>query len=326
MTIRTRLTERLKIEHPILSAPMALAAGGRLAAAVTEAGGLGMIGGGYGDVDWLRSEFAAAGNARVGCGFITWSLATRPAALDLALARAPVAIMLSFGNPRPFAPAIRSTASALICQVQTMDHARAALDAGADIIVAQGSEAGGHGAKRATLTLVPEVADLLARDSPETLVVAAGGIADGRGLAAALMLGADGVLMGSRFWASTEASVHPSLQRAALSANGDATLRQTAADIARGFAWPAEFTGRVLRNAFTDRWVGNEHELRAQAESLRPAYMVALAAGDTDRIGIHIGEAIGLMDSTMPAAAIIRSIIAQAETLLGGRAPALVSG
>jgi nitronate monooxygenase len=99
--------------------------------------------------------------------------------------------MLSFGDPTPFALAIQTAGSRLICQVQTIAHTRAALDCGADIIVAQGSEAGGHGATRATLTLVPEVADLLAHEAPATLLMAAGGIADGRGLAASLMLSAD---------------------------------------------------------------------------------------------------------------------------------------
>jgi nitronate monooxygenase len=182
MGIRTRLTEALGITVPILSAPMGFVAGGKLAAAVTAAGGLGIIGGGYGDADWLDREFTAAGNSRVGCGFITWSLAKQPDLLTHVLAHAPAVLMLSFGDPTPFAPAIRAAGSRLICQVQTIAHTRAALDCSADIIVAQGSEAGGHGATRATLTLVPEVADLLARESPATLLVAAGGIADGRDL------------------------------------------------------------------------------------------------------------------------------------------------
>ena len=162
MKLRTRLTEKLGIAHPILSAPMAFAAGGKLAAAVTAAGGLGLIGGGYGDATWLKREFAAAGNARVGCGFITWSLAGQPALLDQALAHAPAAVMLSFGDPAPFAASVKVSGSLLICQVQTLAMAKAALDCGADILVAQGTEAGGHGASRATSTLVPEVADLLA--------------------------------------------------------------------------------------------------------------------------------------------------------------------
>jgi nitronate monooxygenase len=162
MALRTRLNEVLDVEHPIISAPMAFAAGGHLAATITAAGGLGFIGGGYGDADWLEREFAEARNARVGCGFITWSLAKRPELLDLVLVHAPVAVMLSFGSPMPFARSIKDAGAKLICQVQCIDHAREAVGAGADIIVAQGAEAGGHGLTRATLTLVPEVADYLA--------------------------------------------------------------------------------------------------------------------------------------------------------------------
>ena len=131
--------------------------------------------------------------------FVTWSLAKRPALLNLALAHSPAAVMLSFGSPTPFAPEIKAAGARLICQVQSLEHAREAVIADADIIVAQGAEAGGHGMFRATLTLVPEIADYLAKAAPQTVLVAAGGIADGRGLAATLMLGADGVLIGSRF-------------------------------------------------------------------------------------------------------------------------------
>ncbi|MBV9248270.1 MAG: nitronate monooxygenase [Acetobacteraceae bacterium] len=316
MAVHTRLTERLRIEHPILSAPMGFVSGGRLAASVTEAGGLGLLGGGYADPEWLDREVAAAGNARVGVGFITWALAQRPESLELALSHAPAAIMLSFGDPRPFAPLIKQAGRLLICQVQTIAHTREALEAGADIIVAQGTEAGGHGAKRATFTLVPEVADLVARESPATLVVAAGGIADGRGLAAALMLGADGVLVGSRFWASEEALVHPDLQQAALRENGDATVRQIAADIARGFDWPEEFTGRILQNDFTRRWVGNEAEHRKHAPAVRDAYFQAIAGGDAENSGIFVGEAIGIMERVLPAREIVEAMVNQAETLL----------
>lgn len=325
MGIRTRLTETLGIKLPILSAPMGFAAGGKLAAAVTAAGGLGIIGGGYGDADWLDREFAAAGNARVGCGFITWSLAKQPELLGHVLAHAPAVLMLSFGDPAPFAPAIRAAGSRLICQVQTIAHTRAALECGADVVVAQGSEAGGHGATRATLTLVPEVADLLARESPTTLLVAAGGIADGRGLAACLMLGADGVMLGSRLWASPECLVHPNHQRAALAANGDGTIRQKSADIARGYEWPEEFTGRVLRTAFVARWHGREAEHRVVAEAARPDYWAAVAEGRTEECGVFIGEAIGLMRDASPVAEILARVTNEAEALLRGRAAALVT-
>ena len=179
MAIQNRLTQTLGIEHPVLLAPMDLVSGGRLAAAVSHAGGLGLLGGGYGDGDWLDQEWQRAGNARIGCGFITWSLAKRPEVLKRALAHRPAAIMLSFGDPRPFAPAIRDAGARLICQVQTLSQAREAMEASADVIVAQGTEAGGHGMSEPLFTLLPQVVDAC----PDMLVVAAGGIADGRGMA-----------------------------------------------------------------------------------------------------------------------------------------------
>ncbi|MDZ7710268.1 MAG: nitronate monooxygenase [Roseovarius sp.] len=261
--MRTRLTEAFGLTHPIVSAPMAQAAGGRLAAAVSHAGGLGLIGGGYGDADWIDGAFAEAGNARVGCGFITWKMAENPGVLDKVLARDPAALCLSFGDPAPFAARIHDAGVPLIVQVQTLRDAQRAAECGARVIVAQGSEAGGHGERRGTITLVPEVADWLAGHSPDVLLLAAGGIADGRGLAAALMLGADGVLIGSRLWASREAQVSEAMTDAAIAATGDETIRSTVMDAARGLRWPARYTARVLRNPITDRWHGDPDALRA---------------------------------------------------------------
>ena len=136
-----------------------------------------------------------------GIGFITWSLAKQPELLDIALDARPRAIMLSFGDPKPFAPRIKASGALLICQVQDEAMARQALDAGADILIAQGTEAGGHGASRTTIDIVPAIVDLAAGRVP---VAAAGGIGDGRGLAAMMMLGASGVLLGTRFYASQE--------------------------------------------------------------------------------------------------------------------------
>lgn len=141
--IRTPLTQRLGLKHPIIQAPMALAAGGKLAAAVDSAGGLGLIGGGYGQSDWLEDQFRAAGNNMVGCGFITWSLAEHRDLLDKALDHNPKAVMLSFGDIAPFAAQIKARNIPLIAQVQTVGDALAALDEGADIIVAQGAEGAG---------------------------------------------------------------------------------------------------------------------------------------------------------------------------------------
>ncbi len=315
MALHTRLTKRLAIEHPILSAPMAFAAGGALAAAVTNAGGLGLIGGAYGDPDWLDAQFQAAGNARVGCGFITWNIPDM-AVLDAVLDRSPDMLMLSFGDPAPFAAAIIDSGTRLACQVQSLRDAKRAAECGASLIVAQGAEAGGHGESRATMTLVPEVADWLAANHPDILLVAAGGIADGRGLAAALMLGADGVLVGSRFWASEEATVHPAMLQAAIDATGDDTIRSSVMDIARHLRWPERYTARVLKNAFTDRWHDDIDGLLAVADEEAAKWRDAWNAGDTAVANTFVGEATGLLDAVLPAKVIVRLMVAQAEDRL----------
>lgn len=318
--LATRLTERLGIEHPILSAPMALAGGGALAAAVTRAGGLGLIGGGYGDGDWLEGQFTAAGNTRTGCGFISWSLAKQPQLLGQVLAHEPAALMLSFGDPRPFAAEVAAAGVPLICQCQSLAHVRQALEAGAAIIVAQGAEAGGHGHARGTLPFVPEVADLLARESPDTLLLAAGGIADGRGLAAALMLGADGVLVGTRFWASREALVHARHHEAAVAASGDETVRTSLPDIARQLDWPKPFDIRVSANAFIEKWRGREAEFKAAIASEAPAYRSAFAAGDPQEAAVIFGEAVGLISDVPTASEIVERMVDEAVEVMRRRA------
>jgi nitronate monooxygenase len=316
MKLRTRLTEKLGIEHPILAAPMAGASGGALAAAVSRAGGLGLIGGGYGDAGFIETAFRDAGNTRVGCGFITWSMAKNPALLDLALSHRPAAMMLSFGDPAPFAGKIRDAGAVLICQTQNLDHVRAALDCGAAIIVAQGSEAGGHGAVRGTMSFVPEVADHLAAHAPDVLLLAAGGIADGRGLAASLQLGADGVLVGTRFWAAEESLAPRGHREAGVAANGDASLRTSVVDVIRQLDWPPGFTIRVGRNAFTDRWHGRDAALRAELDEEVPRYQAALASGDAVNSAPVFGEAAGLIRTIEPAGAIVAGMIEEAVAVL----------
>lgn len=294
---------------------MAYAAGGALAAAVSRAGGLGLIGGGYGDAEWIDAQFETAGGERVGIGFITWSAARKPSVVTAALERKPAAVMLSFGDPSIFAAEIHAAGAVLICQCQNLTHVRAALDADADVVVAQGTEAGGHGAQRGTFTLVPEVADMLARDSPDTLLVAAGGVADGRGLAAALALGADGVLIGTRLCAAQESSVKPLHKRAIVDSDGDATLRTRIPDIVRDLPWPSEFTARIQRNGFVSRWHGQESELKRQASVEGPRYLQAFADGDPENTAVWFGEAAGLIDTIEPAAAIIERMVTDAAAL-----------
>jgi len=316
--ISTRLTARFKLRYPIINAPMAGAAGGRLAAAVSRAGALGLIGGGYGDRAWIDAQFDQAGDAGVGCGLITWALERSPEALEAVLERQPRALLLSFGDPRPFAARIAAAGVPLICQVHNRADATLAIDAGADVIVAQGSDAGGHGdLRRGTFTLVPEIADLLAVRAPNTLLCAAGGVADGRGLAAAIALGADGVLVGSRLWATCEAAVSDAMHAAAIGANGDGTLRTSVMDIVRGLDWPARFTARVLHNRFTQTWHGREPDLRSRREQVSRDWIDGWAAGDPERANTFVGEAVGLIDTIDPAAAIIERMGAQAASILG---------
>lgn len=313
MVISTPLTELLGIEHPILLAPMAGVSGGALAAAVTSAGGLGILGGGYGDANWIQTQVEATGNQRIGIGFITWSLARQPELLDRALAHGPAAIMLSFGEIDSFASKVKDAGAHLICQVQSVADARAVAAQGADVIVAQGTEAGGHGATRSTLPLVPAVVDAVA----PIPVVAAGGIADGRGLAAALMLGAAGVLMGSRFYVSREALAADTAKEHATGASGDATLRSSLPDIARRIDWPAQFTIRTLRNPFIDRWYGKDLELRVN-EAEKDRYVAARDAGDIQTAAVILGEVVDLIRDVPTAGDILRRVVGDAESLLDG--------
>jgi nitronate monooxygenase len=315
MPISNRLTQVLGIEHPILLAPMDLVSGGRLAAAVSHAGGLGLLGGGYGDDGWIEREWARAGNARIGCGFITWSLAKHPQLLDGALSHQPAAVMLSFGDPRPFAPAIHRAGAKMICQVQTLAQAREAMEAGADVIVAQGTEAGGHGQSVPLLTLLPQVVDVC----PDTPVIAAGGLADGRGLAAAIMFGAEGILLGTRFYASQEAEAHPEAKRRIVAAGSGETVRSIIFDLSRGNRWPDPYTGRLLRNRHSERWLGHEDELAATAEQVGREYAAARERGDFDIAGVIAGEACALIQDIPQAGEIVRRIVAEAEHLLPPR-------
>ena len=311
--IATRLTKLFSLRHPIILGPMGGASGGLLAAAVSNAGGLGMVGGGYGDPVWIERELAlvkAKTKAPWGAGLITWSAGRE--VLDLVLAHRPAAVMLSFGDPRPYGPLIKAAGCKLICQVQDLEGARLAREAGADLIVAQGTEAGGHGGTRATLPLVPAVIDAVA----PTPVVAAGGIADGRGLAAALMLGAEGALIGTRFYASTEALGHPNIKQRIVEAQGSDTVRTHVFDVVRGYHWPTDHTGRSTRNDFTARWAGHEKELQTKLESERTRYLAAAEAGDCDTAVVWAGEVVDLIQSVDGAGALVERISAEAEVQL----------
>ncbi|HEY8708829.1 MAG TPA: nitronate monooxygenase [Burkholderiaceae bacterium] len=312
--ITTALTEMFGLEHPIVLGPMGGVSGGRLAAAVSNAGGLGMVGGGYGGLAWLRTELSlvqAETRKPWGVGLITWSVDRN--VVEMVLAYRPHAVMLSFGDPRPHAAVIKAAGCRLICQVQDLAGACLAREAGADIIVAQGTEAGGHGGGRATLPLVPAVVDAVA----PTPVVAAGGIADGRGLAAALMLGAHGALIGTRFYASDEALGSDKAKQRIAAANGDETERTTVFDIVRSLAWPPPYTGRALRNRFMARWQGHDSELARALGVEATAFQAAAREEDFDTAMVWAGEAVDLIVAVEGAALLVRQISAEAQDRLG---------
>jgi nitronate monooxygenase len=312
MALRTALTEMFGIDHPIVLAPMGDVAGGALAAAVSEGGGLGLIGAGRGDLAWLdrECELARAGTSKPwGIGFLTWAIG--PPAVEAAIERSPAVIMLSFGDPAPFADTIRAAGIPLMVQVTMMDEARRALDIGANIVVAQGSEAGGHCGERATLPFVPAVVDI----AGTTPVLAAGGVADGRGLAAALMLGAAGAIIGTRFEATHEALLDADETTAITGARASDTVRGRVLDIATHARWPPRYPARTLRNKFTDAWEGKESELESDQGALAE-FRAAADRGDRDYLPIWAGEAVDLVTEMESASALVTRIAEQAEATI----------
>jgi len=281
MALATAFTEMFGLHHPIALAPMGGSAGGALAAAVSNGGGLGLLGGGNGDRDWLARELPVVADATSrpwGVGFQSWAVDV--GTVERALEFNPRAVMLSFGDPRPFIEPIRRAGAALILQVTDLEEARQAVDVGADVIVAQGTEAGGHGARRgrSTLPFVPVVVDMAA----PVPVLAAGGIADGRGVAAALTLGAAGALVGTRFQATAESLAGPLAKKGIVEGCGEDTERSRVLDIARGAAWPSKYPARTLGHPFLDQWRGREDELVADPDA-RQAYQDGVARGELPR-------------------------------------------
>ena len=314
MALGTAFTELCGVRHPIALAPMGGSAGGALAAAVSNAGGLGLLGGGNGDIEWLARELpivARGTRAPWGVGFQSW--AVDRGTVELALASRPSAVMLSFGDPGPLAEPVRAAGAMLIIQVTDLDEARQALDLGADVIVAQGTEAGGHSARHgwSTLPFVPVVLDLAA----PVPVLAAGGIADGRGVAAALALGAAGALVGTRLLATAEALADPAAKKAIVDGSGEDTERSAVLDIARGSRWPREYIARTMAHPFLDEWRDREDELAASPLA-RSDYRRGAASGEFPPQPVWASQAIDLITDLPPAADVVAALARQAEEAL----------
>jgi nitronate monooxygenase len=206
--------------------------------------------------------------------------------------------------------------------VQTLEQAKEAAAAGADVIIAQGRDAGGHsGMTRGTIGLVPAVVDAVA----PIPVVAAGGIADGRGIAAALMLGADGVWLGTRFVATREAGVSDAYRDRVVNATADDTVLTEAFDLATGRPWPDGVAGRAVANDFSRRWDGRDEELRAWTAEHREEYLALGPETEVAEQAIWAGEASSLVTAVEAAGDVVARLVAEASAVLESR-PAAVSG
>ncbi len=322
MKLRMALTERLGMALPIIGAPMAGVAHGALARSVTEGGGLGMIGVGSADRAELISREAAVasdgGRLPYGIGLMAWALEDRPELLDETAAARPTLVSVSFGSPGPYVEVLHAAGILVASQVHDRAGAIAATDAGVDIVIAQGTDAGGHTGTVGTLPLLQVVLDAV--DVP---VVAAGGIATARGLAAVLAAGAAGAWVGTCLLACPEARTKPEARAKVLAAGETDTILTRVFDVAQGIGWPEGFAGRALRNRFTDAWHGRETELAADAGARRHLAQ-AREADDFDTAYIYAGQGVGLVRRSLPAAQVVRDLGEGAASLLAERLDALL--
>jgi nitronate monooxygenase len=321
--VHTAICELLAIEHPILNAPMGSGvAGAQLAAAVSEAGGLGIIGAGFRVPDGLQSEIRMAmelTDRRVGVGFISHLEEVHELA-RVALESGVRVIAHSFADPSPFVGPTHDAGALILCQVRSVSEAEQAAAAGVDVIVAQGTEAGGHTGRVSTLPLVPAVVDAVA----PVPVIAAGGISDARGIAAALMLGAEGVWLGTRFVATTEATVPPAYRERLIAASTDDTVLTETFDLALKSQWPDGVALRALRNRFTDEWHGREDEVRAWSQEQSDDYRARGFFSRHDGAA-PAGEGVGLIDKVESAGDVVKRLAAEADTILRSRPDSLLS-
>ncbi|HEV7870130.1 MAG TPA: nitronate monooxygenase [Modestobacter sp.] len=311
--ITTPLTRWFDLDAPVFGAPMAGVAGGALARAVSLGGGLGMIGvGNATEPGWIteQARLPEESDVSFGIGLMGWVLADRPEQLTATIAARPALVSVSFGDPGPFVGPLHDEGIAVASAVNTRADVDRAHDAGVDVIIAQGTEAGGHTGLRATLPLLQEV--LAATDRP---VLAAGGIATGAGLAAVLVAGAAGGWIGTPLLACPEGLNSPAARDRVRAASGDRTVLTRAFDIAQGLAWPERWPGRALVNEFTETWHGREDELRGDTAAAEQV-LAARRDGDLEHSPVYAGESIGLVTGEESATDVVRRLAADAEAAL----------
>lgn len=315
--LHTYLTTSWQLRYPIIGAPMAGVGGGRLARAVTQAGGLGMIGvGSTTSTDFIAREASIArgdDQQRFGIGLMAWAIERRPELLQAALEARPFLLSISFGSPAPYVEKLHQQGVYLATQVNTLADALHAEQAGVDLIVAQGTEAGGHTGHVSTLPLLQAILETV-----RVPVVAAGGIATARGVAAVLAAGAQGAWVGTRLLAATESETSEQARARILQARETETALTRAFDVAQGLPWPPQHPGRALRNRFTEQW--SEHvDVLGQDQAARQQLAEAIKSKDFDLAFIYAGQAVGMVRQQSSAVDIIRQLGDGAEQLLGER-------
>jgi nitronate monooxygenase len=312
--LSTAWSEAAGLRVAVVNAPMGGVAGGKLAAAVSTAGGLGMIGiGSTGSIALLEREVRGPKEAAVsfGIGLIDWAVRRQPTLLEAAIAARPEMLSVSFGDDWSWASRARAAGIVAATQVYDSDQARRAAGAGIEVLVARGAEGGGHGQpKIGTLPLLESVLDAV--DVP---VLAAGGITTGRGVAAVLAAGASGVWLGTAFAACPESLISDPARQALLRASGADTVVTRAFDVGLGYPWPPEYPERVLRNDFTDRWSGHEAQL-AVDRNAQTALAAGISAEDAALAPVNAGQGVGSLTEARSAAHVIEQLRLDASTLL----------
>ena len=317
--LHTRFTDLLGLDYPVMSAPMSNHSGGQLAAAVSLAGGLGTFGG-TNDLgpEWLREQIAHV-RGRTGrpfaVGFITQLIEYDTTNIEIALEERVPAFVFSFADPDPWVGRAKEAGAITICQVQSLELARQAVDAGADVLLAQGNEAGGHTGE---MNLLPLLVGLV-EGYPSVPVLAAGGITTGRALAGVMGAGADGASLGTAMLATPEAVEVPDTfkERVILSDGQDSTFTRLY-DLLGTRPWPEGIAGRVYRNRLVREWDGRDAEVLAHREELASDVAAARAVGDTGASAVYMGQGAGHINAIRPAADVLREICDGAEAILRG--------
>ena len=322
--IRTRICDLLGIPHPIVLGGMGNATTAPLVAAVSNAGGFGTLGTSAFDASTLDREIASIHERTdkpFGINHLLFqikedmyavTLRARPALVAFAWAR-------KDQNLRDYVQRAHDAGCKVMYMAGEVSEALRAADAGADVLVAQGTEAGGHVGWMASLPLVPMMVKALA----PLPVLCAGGIADGHGLAGALALGAEGVLLGTRFLATHESPLHANFKQAIVDSDGHDTVLTEIPDLASQRVWPGAMS-RAKRNGFIERWAGREWAVRQDAVEIGKELAKARAAGDIDNASLSYGQDAGLIDSIKSVKEVIEEIVAEAEGIMRGRLQTLL--